>query len=84
MCNGENGHRHLGALHILYQQQPTELDRRFIEIRQWLTVEGEHSDLIVEHGRLNDSGELLTEVKVVPFFLSTEEALDSINGRKGK
>ena len=38
MCNGENGHRHLGALHILYHQQPTELDRRFIEIRQWLTA----------------------------------------------
>ena len=38
MCNGENGYRHLGALHILYQQQPTELNRRFIEIRQWLTA----------------------------------------------
>ncbi len=33
MCSGQNGHRHLGALHILYQQQPTDLDRRFIEIR---------------------------------------------------
>jgi len=84
MCNGENGHRHLGSLHILYQQQPTELDRRFIEIRQWLTAEGEYSDLIVEHGRMDNSGELLTEVKVVPFFLSTEEALESVNGRKGK
>ena len=40
MCNIQNGHRHLGALHILYQQQPTVLDRRFIEIRQWLTAEG--------------------------------------------
>ena len=84
MCNGENGHRHLGALHILYQQQPTDLDRRFIEIRQWLTAEGDYSDLIVEHGRMDNSGELLTDVKVVPFFLSTEEALESVNGRKGK
>ena len=47
-------------------------------------AEGEYSDLIVEHGRLNNSGELLTEVKLVPFFLSTEEALESINGRKGE
>ena len=84
MCNGENGHRHLGALHILYQQQPTDLDRRFIEIRQWLTAEGNYSDPIVEHGRVDKSGDLLTEVKVVPFFLSMEEALESINGRKGE
>ncbi len=54
MCNGENGYRHLCSLHILYRQQPTELDRRFIEIRQWLTAEGEYSDLIVEQGLLKD------------------------------
>jgi hypothetical protein len=54
MCNGQNGYRHLGSLHILYRQQPTELDRRFIEIRQWLTAEGEYSDLIVEQGLLKD------------------------------
>jgi hypothetical protein len=83
MCNGRNGHRHLGTLHILYQQQPIDLDRCFIEIRQWLTAEGKYSDLVVEHGRMDNSGELLAEVKVVPFFLSAEEALDSINGRDG-
>lgn len=54
MCNGQNGYRHLGSLHILYRQHPTELDRRFIEIRQWLTAEGEYSDLIVEQGLLKD------------------------------
>jgi len=52
MFNGENGHRHLGALHILCQQEPDERDRRFIEIRQWLTADGVHSDLIVERGLL--------------------------------
>jgi hypothetical protein len=52
MGNGENGHRHLGALHILCQQEPDERDRRFIEIRQWLTADGGHSDLIVERGLL--------------------------------
>ena len=66
MCNGQNGHRHLGALHILYQQQPTDLDRRFIEIRQWLTAEGEYSDLIVEQGLLQDD-DLQPETMVVPF-----------------
>jgi hypothetical protein len=65
MCNGQNGHRHLGALHILYQQQPTDLDRRFIEIRQWLTAEGEYSDLIVEQGLLQD-GELWTGIHPRP------------------
>ena len=67
MCNGENGHRHLGALHILYQQQPTDLDRRFIEIRQWLTAEGEYSDLIVEQGICCKVDDLQTETMVVPF-----------------
>jgi hypothetical protein len=83
MCNGENGHRHLGSLHILYQQVPTELDRRFIEIRQWLTVEGEYSDLIVEQGLLKDD-DLKTESIVMPFLYSTEQALESVIGMKGK
>lgn len=34
MCNSSNWHCHLGALHILYQQQLTELDQPFIEIRK--------------------------------------------------
>lgn len=50
MVNRQNGHRHLGALHILYHQQSTAVDRLFIEIRQWKAAEGEHSDLVVEHG----------------------------------
>ena len=43
----------------------------------------EYLGLVVEHSRMDISGELQTEVKVLPFFLSTEEALDSIDGRKG-
>ena len=50
MVNRQNGHRHLDALHILYHQQSTAVDRLFIEIRQWKAAEGEHSDLVVEHG----------------------------------
>jgi len=85
MGNGQNGHRHLGALHILYQQQPTDLDRRFIEIRQWLTAEGEYSDLMVEQGLLQDD-DLQTETMVMPFHYTAEQALNSLNGivRKGE
>jgi hypothetical protein len=83
MCNGQNGHRHLGALHILYQQQPTDLDRRFIEIRQWLTAEGDYSDLIVEQGLLQDD-DLQTKTTVMPFHYSAEQALDWISGRKAR
>ncbi len=83
MCYEMNGNRHLGSLHILYRQRPTELDRRFIEIRQWLTAEGEYSDLIVEQGLLQDD-DLQTQTMVVPFHYSAEQALDSINGRKGQ
>ena len=83
MCYEKNGNRHLGVLHILYQQQPSDLDRRFIEIRQWLTAEGDYSDLIVEQDLLQDE-DLQTETKVMPFHYSADQALDSINGRKGK
>ena len=81
MCKGDNRNRHLGSLHILYQQQPTKLDRRFIEIRQWLTAEGEYSDLIVEKGLLQED-DMQTETMVMPFHYSVDQALDSINGRK--
>lgn len=83
MCNGENGYRHLGSLHILYQQQPTVLDRRFIEIRLWLTVEGDYSDLIVEQGLLQDD-DLQTQTMVMPFHYSAEQVLDMVYGRMGK
>jgi len=64
-------------------EQPTGLDRRFIEIRQWPAAEGEYSDLIVEQGFLQDD-DLQTETMVMPFHYSAEQALDSINGNPGK
>ncbi len=58
-------------------------DKQFIEVRQWQSFSGEHCELVVEHGEVNDRDVLLTQIEVVPFFLSTEEALESVNGRKG-
>ena len=76
MGNGQNGRCHLGTLHMLYQQQPTDLDRRCIEIRQWLTAKGDYSDLIVEQGlQGNDS-----KTMVMPFLYSVDQALASLNG----
>ena len=83
MCYEVNGNRHLGSLHILYQKEPTTNDGKFVQVRQWLTAEGEHADLIIEHGQL-EGEELQTEVEVVPFFLDTEQVLDIVNCRKGK
>ena len=78
-------HRRLGALHILYQRQPTDLDRSFIEIRQWLTAEGEYSDLGVKRGLLQGD-DLQKETMVVPFHYTVDQAPDSLNeyGRKGE
>jgi hypothetical protein len=84
MCKEDNRNRVLGSLHILFQQEPTTDDERFFQVRQWLRVEGEHWDLVVEHGRTDEAGDLATEIEVLPFFLSTEEALERINGRKGE
>jgi len=44
---------------------------------------GDHSDLIVEQGLLKDD-DLQTETMVMPFHYSVDQALDSLNGRKGK
>ena len=71
------------AQHILYQQQPTDLDRRYIEICQWLTVEGDYSDLIVEQGIVQDDDDLHTDSRVLPSCLSVKQALSEVKGRKG-
>jgi len=81
--NGENGYRYLGSLHILYQQQPTELDRHIIQIRHWLAAEGEYSDLIVEQGLLQNE-DLQTDSFVMPFHYSTDQALESVISQKGQ
>ena len=54
MCYEKNGNRHLGSLHILYQKEPTTDDGKFVQVRQWLTAEGEYGDLIVEQELLQD------------------------------
>ncbi len=84
MCYEMNRNRHLGSLHILYQKEPTTDDGKFVQVRQWLTVEGDYSDLVFEHGRTDETGDLATEIEVLPFFLTTEEALERINCRKGQ
>jgi hypothetical protein len=83
VCYRKNGNRHFGSLHILYQLEPSETDRHFVQVRQWLTAEGEYSDLVVEHGQV-ENNELQTEMEVVPFHFTAEQALDLINGRKAE
>jgi len=46
-------------------------------VRQWLTAEGEYSDLVVEHGYL-EGEELITQTIVVLIHVSVDEALGLI------
>jgi hypothetical protein len=50
---------------------------------KWLTAEGEYSDLIVEQGLLQDD-DLQTETLVMPFHYTVDQALESVNNRKGQ
>jgi len=84
MCYEMNGNLRPSSLNILYQKEPTTDDGKFVQVRQWLTAEGDYSDLVVEHGQTDETGDLATEIEVLPFFLTTEEAIERINGRKGK
>ena len=67
------------VLNILHQQIPQAVGDCFIEIRQWQTDRDEQADLIVEFGRLDGTGELETECRVMPFFMSPQEILASLN-----
>ena len=69
----------VGMLSILHQQIPQAAGDCFIEIRQWQTDRDEQADLIVEYGRLDDTGELDTECQVKPFYLSPQDILASLN-----
>ena len=69
----------VAVLSILHQQIPQAVGDCFIEIRQWQTDRDEQADLIVEYGRLDDTGELETECQVKPFYLSPQEILASLN-----
>ena len=67
------------VLSILHEQIPQTSGDCFIEIRQWQTDRDEQADLIVEYGRLDGMGELETECRVMPFFMSPQEILASLN-----
>lgn len=67
------------VLSILHQQISQAVGDCFIEIRQWQTQPDEQTDLIVEYGRLDGTGELETECRVMPFFMSPQEILASLN-----
>lgn len=69
----------VAVLSILHQQIPQKVGDCFIEIRQWQTEGDEQTDLIVEYGRLDDTGELDTECQVKPFYLSPQDILASLN-----
>lgn len=66
------------TLQILYSEVPVNPGDPFIEIRQWQTAVGEQTELIVEHGNLDEAGELQTQCQVMPFFLSVREVLAEI------
>ena len=69
----------VAVLYILHQQIPQTVGDCFIEIRQWQTESDEQTELIVEYGRLDGDGELETECQVLPFFMSPEDVLASLN-----
>lgn len=68
----------VAVLSILHQQIPQEVGDCFVEIRQWQTEGDEQAELIVEYGRLDDTGELQTQCQVKPFFMSPKEILASL------
>ncbi len=66
------------SLKVLYSELPIQPDDCFVQIRQWETADGESSDLIVEYGRLDETGDLQTECQVLPFFMTVREALATV------
>lgn len=69
----------VAVLSILHQQMPQKVGDCFIEIRQWQTESDEHAELIVEYGRLDGTDELETQCQVMPFFMSPQEILASLD-----
>ncbi|UCC51238.1 MAG: hypothetical protein JSV68_19330 [Anaerolineaceae bacterium] len=90
MSKQGNGHGHLSALHILHSEVPVTDGGTFVQVRRWQTMDGQHCELVVEHGFL-EGDDLVTQSIVAPFHLTAEEALRLIgegspavgaNGRK--
>ena len=67
---------HIASLKILYEEIPTIPGDCFIQIRQWETAVSENSELIVEYGQLDESGELITQCQVMPFFMTVRDVLE--------
>jgi hypothetical protein len=76
ILNGNN--QQPATLKVLYSELPIQPDDCFIQVRQWETADGESSDLIVEYGRLDEAGDLQTESRVLPFFMTVREALATV------
>lgn len=62
-------------LTVLYAEHPQQVGDPFVEVRQWKLIGQDDTDLIVEHGQLNQDGELQTECQVMPFFMTVREVL---------
>ena len=76
MFNTE-GHQS-AVLTVLYTLEPQDVGDPFIEVRRWETISGEYSELIVETGYVDETGELQTNCQVLPFHLSINQVLHSI------
>lgn len=74
-----NHDRQSATLSILYAKRPIHEGDCFIEIRQWETPLCEASELVVEYGRLDESGELITQCAVMPFYSTVGDILLQIN-----
>ena len=66
------------SLQILYSEEPQVIGDLFVEIRQWQTANLDQQELIVEYGRLQEDGELLTEIQVVPLYQTIREVLENL------
>ena len=51
----------------------------FVQIRQWETAVGDSAELIIEHGQLDERGDLQTSCEVMPFHLSVREVLANLS-----
>jgi hypothetical protein len=67
------------SLNILYSEMPQATGDLFVEIRQWETADSQQQELIVEYGRLLEDGDLQTQVKAMPFYLTVRELLQELN-----
>ena len=63
-----------------FQHEPATDGERFVQVRQGLVVQGNFSDLTIEHSRL-EGDEPLTGVRAIPFFMDRYQVLDVITGR---